>query len=78
MEKAYDVKVLADKLKGRGLDVAEEAAKVIIEETLNWVEESAKLSATPYDDMGLIVLPKLKEIALKEADKIDGIAEVHA
>lgn len=78
MEKAYDVKALAEKLKGRGLDVAEEAAKVIVEETFAWVEESAKLSATPYDDMGLIILPKLKELALKEIDKIDGIVEVHA
>lgn len=75
MEKAYDVKDLAAKLKGRGLDVAEEAAKVIIEETFGWVEESAKLSATPYDDMGLIVLPKIKELALAAADKIDGKVE---
>lgn len=81
MEKAYDVKVLAEKLKGRGLDVAEEAAKIIVEEALAWVEESAKLSATPYDDMGLIVVPQLKKLALAQIDKIDGkqdISEVHA
>lgn len=72
MEKAYDIKALAEKLKGRGLDMAEEAAKIVIEETLAWVEESAKISATPYDDMGLIVLPQLKVLALGAADKIDG------
>jgi hypothetical protein len=72
MEKAYDVKDLAARLKGRGLDLAEEAAKIVIEETLVWIEESAKLSATPYDDMGLIVLPQLKKLALDAADKIDG------
>jgi len=78
MEKAYDAKVLVAKLKARGLDVAEEAAKVLIEESFTWVEESAKLSATPYDDMGLVIIPKLKELALKEVDKIDGVSEVHA
>ena len=38
---------------------AEEAAKVLAEETFAWLEESAKLSATPYDDMALFVLPSL-------------------
>lgn len=74
MEKAYDLKVLVDKLKVRGLNLGEDAAKGIIEDTLAWVEESAKLSATPYDDMGLIVLPKLKEMALAQVDKIDGVS----
>lgn len=73
MEKAYDVKVLAEKLKARGLDVAEEAAKIIVEEAFAWVEESAKASETPYDNMGLIVLPELKKLALGAVDKIDGV-----
>lgn len=74
MEKAYDVADLMAKLKARGLDVAEEAAKVIIEESFNWLQESAPLSATPYDDMALIILPQLKAFALAQADKIDGVA----
>lgn len=81
MEKAYDVKALSEKLKARGLDVAEEAAKIIVEESFAWIEESAKLSATPYDDMGLVILPHLKKIALTQVDKIDGkqdISEIHA
>lgn len=72
MVKAYDIKELVSKLKAKGLDVAEDAAKHVVEASLDWVEESAKISATPYDDMGLIVLPKLKELALAAADKIDG------
>jgi hypothetical protein len=72
MEKAYDIKELVSKLKSKGLDVAEDAAKHLVEGTLEWVEESAKLSATPYDDMGLIVLPQLKKLALDAVDKIDG------
>jgi hypothetical protein len=72
MTKAYDIKALADKLKGRGLDMAEEGAKIVIEELCGWVEESAKVSPTPYDDMALVILPKLKELALSAADRIDG------
>jgi hypothetical protein len=72
LEKAYDWKALVAELKTAGLDLGEDAAKKVLESVLVWVEESAKLSATPYDDMGLIVLPKLKEMALAQVDKIDG------
>lgn len=72
MEKAYDLKALAEKLKSKGLDLAEEGAKIAIEGVLEWVEESAKISPTPYDDMGLIIIPHLKKLALEAADKIDG------
>lgn len=72
MTKAYDLAVLAEKLKARGLDLAEDAAGIVVEELFIWVEESAKLSETPYDDMGLIVLPQLKALALEGVDAIDG------
>lgn len=73
MEKAYDLKDLAGRLKGRGLDVAEEAAKIVVEELVSWAEDSAKLSATPYDDLAAGALyPKLKELVLEQVDKIDG------
>lgn len=72
LEKAYDLKALLGELKVQGIDLAEDAAKKVLETVFHWVEDSAKLSATPYDDMGLIVLPKLKELALGQVDKIDG------
>lgn len=72
MEKAYDPKDLVEKLKSRGLDLAEDAAILIVEETFNWFEESAKISETPYDNMALIVLPEIKKLALDQVDKIDG------
>ena len=72
MKEAYDLKVLGEKLKARGLDLAEDALIILIEESFSWVEDSAKISETPYDDMGLIVLPQLKSLALSGADKIDG------
>lgn len=72
MEKAYDIKELALVLKSKGLDLAEDGAKHVVESVFEWVEASAKLSATPYDDMGLIVLPQIKKLALEAVDKIDG------
>jgi len=72
MEKAYDLKVLTAKLKARGLDFAEEAATIIVEETCDWITESAPISKTPYDDMLAIVIPPAKKMILEAVDKIDG------
>lgn len=71
MEKAYDLKGLLEELKGQGLEVAEETAKVVISSVFNWVEKSAKLSATPYDDLAMVIAPQLKAYALEQADKIN-------
>lgn len=72
MLKPYDLKDLAEKLKARGLDMAEEGAKIVIEETSKWVEESAELSPTPFDNIAVVVMPEIKKLALAAADKIDG------
>ncbi len=73
MEKAYDVKVLIGKLKARGLDVAEEAGKILVEETFAWLGESADVSENPYDNMAKVIYPKAKEFALAQIDKLDGV-----
>lgn len=72
MEKAYDIKALVAKLKARGLDVAEEAAKIMIEETCDWVVESAGKSDNKIDDVVALGIPQLEKLALGLADKIDG------
>lgn len=71
-KKAYDIAELGKKLKDQGLAMAEESAELILKATFEWLEESAKLSATPYDDMALIVLPQVKSFIGKQVDKIDG------
>lgn len=73
MEKAYELKALGLKLKARGLDLAEDAAKIIVEETLSWVGESAVMSPTPFDDVVAVVMPPLKGLILAQVDKIDGV-----
>jgi len=70
--KAYDLKVLLEMLKKEGLDIAEDAAEKLVSTVLLWLEESAKESDNVIDDMGLIVLPKIKEFILGAVDKIDG------
>lgn len=72
MEKAYDAKDLLLKLKGQGLDVAEEAAKVVVEVVLDWVQESAAMSENKVDDIILALIPAVKPFILEQIDKIDG------
>lgn len=72
MEKAYDLKVLVAKLKEKGMDIAEDVAKVALIEILDWVVESAKLSNNNYDDILVAVMPLLKTAMLEQIDKIDG------
>lgn len=72
MEKAFDMSVLAAKLKARGLDVAEEAAKIVVEEVLDWTSESVVLTENKFDDLAIAVIPMIKTYALAQVDKIDG------
>lgn len=72
MEKAYDSKELLKELKSKGLDIAEDAAELVVESVFAWVEKSALASENKYDDLILAVLPMLKELAQSAVDKIDG------
>lgn len=74
--KAYDLKVLVEKLKARGLDIAEDMAMVVIEETSAWVVESAVISENKIDDVAALGMPQLVGLVKKFADKIDGKAEL--
>jgi len=70
-KKAYDFKLLLEHLKGEGLEIAEESVKILLEGVFKWLEESAVISETPYDDMGMIVLPQLKKLILEKAEDIN-------
>jgi len=70
-KKAYDVKLLLEQFKGEGLELAEESVKIVINGLFKWLEESAMLSETPYDNMAVVLYPKLKELALEQAEKIN-------
>lgn len=72
MEKAYDPKDLVGRLKKRGLNVGEDAAKGVVEDVFGWAEESAKLSESPFDDLAAAAYPTLKKAAIEAIDKVDG------
>lgn len=65
-------KEILDSLKEKGLDVAEEALAEVLEGLFAVVETLIVKSENKFDDMALVVLPKLKELALKALDKLDG------
>ena len=72
MENAYDLKELGARLKVVGLDAAEDALKAAVPVLSQWLKESAALSATPWDDMALVVWPQVEKLLLEKADKVDG------
>lgn len=72
-QKAYDPKDLVKKFAEKGISVLESAAKDSVEVLFAWLHESAKLSTTPIDDiLDAAAYPTLKDLILKEVDKIDG------
>lgn len=72
MEKAWELKTLVEELKAKGVDLAEDGAKHVVEAVFTWLEKSVELSENKVDDLVVGFLPKLKEQALKAVDKIDG------
>lgn len=73
MEKAYDLKQLVKKVKSKGLDIAEESAKELIEAVCEWAEDSAKLGQKGViDAVVLVAAPQLEKLGKEVADKIDG------
>ena len=70
-KKAYDTALLLEILKDQGLEIAEESVKILINGVMDWLEESATLSDTPYDDMASMLYPQLKKLALEKAEDIN-------
>lgn len=72
MQTAYDPKFLVEGLKQDGVELTEDAVKKIIVRFMDWLDLSAQLSTTPFDDMLRVAYPTVKEWALAKADLIDG------
>ena len=71
MEKAYDPKLLLEKLKEEGLEVAEDAAESVYSAVKNWLVHSAKISANPIDDILVSLVDHIDELVLEQIDKIN-------
>lgn len=72
MEKAYDIGALGERLKAKGLDLAEGAAGIVYVEVKEWLKESAALSENKFDDLASPFLDQLDTVVLPQIDKIDG------
>jgi translation initiation factor 2B subunit (eIF-2B alpha/beta/delta family) len=70
---AYEVKALAEKLKEKGIDVAEEVAIEAVKAVSEWAQTEAKKGEKPIvDAVVLIAAPQLEKVLVDLADKIDG------
>jgi len=72
MEKAYDVKDLVSKLKDKGLEIAEDAAGLVLDSVIDWVVESSAKSPNKVDDILAPLLIAVKPYIHEQIDKIDG------
>ncbi len=67
-----DFNKLVDRLKGKGLDIAEEAAKLVVVETFAWLEEEVIASENKIDDVLIALFPLVQKLVLDQVDRIDG------
>jgi hypothetical protein len=71
MVTAYDIKNLVERYKAKGLDIGEDVARELLEETFDWLTESAEVSSNSYDNVMAVMYPVLKKEMLVQVDKID-------
>jgi hypothetical protein len=69
---AYEAHKLVDKLKSKGLDVAEDAAVVVLEAVVEFIKEGAAESENKVDDLLVPLVDAVKPIIVQQLDKIDG------
>ena len=67
-----DTKKLIEKLKDQGLELTEDAAKMLVGTVFTWAEEEIKNNDNAWDDIFLAVFPPVKKILLDKIDEIDG------
>jgi hypothetical protein len=68
--KSFDLALLAEKLKAKGLPAIEGLAKASLEAVFEWIEESVQASPSKIDDFALAVLPPLKSLIMSKVDEI--------
>lgn len=74
MEKAYDLKVLEEKLLAKGLPLVEDMAEKVYESVKEWVLESAPVSKNGLDDIAApLLFPVLDKVIEPIMDGIDHV-----
>lgn len=72
MEKAFDLMALKAKLDAKGVPVLEDAAQILVNEVLDWVQESVVLTENKFDDVAMAFVPMVKTMIAPTIDQIDG------
>jgi hypothetical protein len=72
MEKPFDLKDLAERLKKSGMDLLEEEVKLIVKESSLWLKDSLLIHPSPYAKLAIPLVDSIEPELLKMADKIDG------
>lgn len=70
---AYEIKTLADKLKTKGLDLAEEALNIVLDTATEWaLEEAEKGEHGLVDVLVKVSVPQVAPFVKPQIDKLDG------
>ena len=78
MKDAYNLKELAEELKGEGLELAEDAAESVYKAVKSWLVKSAAKSSNAIDDVVISFLDQLDPVVLPLIDKINPADNVEA
>lgn len=72
---AYKLSGLVDKLKEKGLDLAEEALNIVLDTASDWaLEEAEKGEHGLVDVVVKVSVPQVKPVLKSQVDKLDGKA----
>jgi hypothetical protein len=71
MNQPFELAGLLEELKGQGLELAEESAKVAVKGVLNWIEASVKMTENKFDDFFLIARPQIEAVLVPAIEKIN-------
>lgn len=77
MTNAFDLKDLADRLKAKGLPVAENILQEATKEIFAWAGESCAIKGGLFL-VGTTLLPILSDQVVRMEDSIDGIADANS
>jgi len=67
-KKAYAVSRLMERFKKRGLDIGEELAEGLLDDTFDWLKEEAAISKTPLDDMAIGIVEPYRKVIKEKID----------
>jgi hypothetical protein len=73
LQKAWDKAALVDYLKAQGLPLAEDVAEKLVTGLFDWVDASLVLEGGMVLAIGEPASKALRTLAMKQADKIDGV-----